>query len=138
MKLKKYIILFLISCYFSSTIQALFPTYKTSPELNYLFFKETPQPCWLDYQTNQNQWHNSSESIIQNCAFEASINCNETTFIIFANTKMITLSINTKLLLTVTILAIAYKFNYFNKIKKYFIGCDDDAEQDNNEKEQNS
>ncbi len=138
MKLKKHIVVFLISCHFSSTIQALFPIYKTPSAFNYLFLQETSQPCWLDYQTNHNQWHNSSENIIQNCAFEASINYNETTFIIFANTKMITLSINTKLLLTVAILAIAYKFNYFNKIKKYFIGCNDDDDQDNNEKEQNS
>ena len=124
---KKIFFIFFIIFSFAPSIQALLPIHRFPGDFS-AFIKEPAcdilfKNSWAGCQTSTNLWNDPNASMMQNCAFETHINCNET---------IIKLTINTALLATIIALGIAYKIGYFEKIKKYFNPCDDSDELSNN------
>jgi hypothetical protein len=132
----KTIFTFFIVFGFASNIQALLPMYKIPGNCN-SWFKESPSDVlfknsWAGCETSPNFWQDLQASALQNCAIETHLNTHETTCTIFANTKIVKLTFNTALLVSIVALGIAYKMGYFKKIKKYFNPCDDDSDETSN------
>lgn len=84
------------------------------------------QNAYFNCSSSCNPWQESEKSFMQNFSLETSINSSETTFTIFANSKIIKLSMNTLLLTTIITIGIAYKLGVFEKLKKYFNPCNQD------------
>ncbi|MBP6892553.1 hypothetical protein KBB68_03145 [Candidatus Babeliales bacterium] len=115
---------------FASNIHALLDIHRIPVTLN-AWFKESPsnvifENSWTSCKTSENFWRDPQAFLLQNCALETNINTHKSSCSIFANKKIITLTINTALLITIVAIAIAYKQGYFAKIKKYFNPCHDD------------
>lgn len=131
----KTIFTFFIIFGFATNIHALLPIHKIPATFNH-WIKESPSDIlfknsWASCETSNNFWQDPQVTCMQNCAIETHMNPDETSCTIFANTKIIKVSVNTALLITIVAFGIAYKTGCFAKIKKYFNPCDDEDYDEN-------